>query len=463
MGDNTYGLAYERVNFDGQFESWMPPINKERETWLDWRIRAKTWVSWHADLDDLEIMLGEKCRPKDAVAAADWDAVNEAVYHAILAAIPYHVFSDDSFVALYLLDTKFDGARLWRGLDRRYEGTTPSCQADTRMSRFREKFKDGKWSKDLYPADAETDCCARRRAAVAHQQQNINVPRCCVCVGLHLQGASNSIEQKGKPLRQQRSEEDAAEAHEKPLRRQRSEEDAVEAHEIKDAAKAHESAQAPTPTTSPHPPPSSPQPQPPPPNFMNEGTRPTTSPHPPPSSPQPQPPSTPPQPPPPPNFMNEGTRTAPVVIGQERYTSRLVACDFSQVERENYLESSKTCAPVARMSTSQTMFRLTAEHVLELVDMTVDAACFNAPVEKDLHGYLPNDIASRNCCSSLSESITTVLGSWLTRLPVDPCPYVSRDEGGESESLAAVHVEGPAFFASTRWPPPRGPSKSGLG
>ena len=73
-----------------------------------------------------------------------------------------------------------------------------------------------------------------------------------------------------------------------------------------------------------------------------------------------------------------------------RYKARLVAQGFSQVEGEDFFETS---APVARMSTLRTVFSLTAEHDFELESMDVDTAYLNAPVEEELFVKLPTEFS----------------------------------------------------------------------
>ena len=76
-----------------------------------------------------------------------------------------------------------------------------------------------------------------------------------------------------------------------------------------------------------------------------------------------------------------------------RYKARLVAQGFSQVEGEDYFETS---APVTRMSTLHTVFSIAVERDFELVGMDVDAAYLNAPVEEELvvcvvaHRFFPS-------------------------------------------------------------------------
>ena len=139
-----------------------------------------------------------------------------------------------------------------------------------------------------------------------------------------------------------------------------------------------------------------------------------------------------------------------------RYKARLVAQGFSQVEGEYFFETS---APVARMSTLRTVFSSAAEHDFELVGMDVDAAYLNAPAEEELYVSLPSDFAphsnskpfvrclrrslyglkqsGKNWYNSLDGFLTTMPDIQLTRSDVDPCLYVSSDEGGETDLLVA--------------------------
>ena len=142
-----------------------------------------------------------------------------------------------------------------------------------------------------------------------------------------------------------------------------------------------------------------------------------------------------------------------------RYKARLVAQGFSQVEGEDYFETS---APVARMSTLRTVFSIAAARDFELVSMDVDAAYLNAPVEEELYVSLPDDFSptlgrpfvrrlrkslyglkqsGKNWYNELHEFLTNIPDLTLTRSDVDPCLYVSRDEGGEPDLVIAVYVD----------------------
>ena len=90
--------------------------------------------------------------------------------------------------------------------------------------------------------------------------------------------------------------------------------------------------------------------------------------------------------------------------------------------------------------------------------MDVDAAYLNAPVEEELYVSLPSAFSKpfvrrlrrslyglkqsgKNWYNSLDEFLTTIPDVPLIRSEVDPCLYVSSDEGGETDLLVAVYVD----------------------
>ena len=114
------------------------------------------------------------------------------------------------------------------------------------------------------------------------------------------------------------------------------------------------------------------------------------------------------------------------------------------------------------MSTLRTVFSIAAERDFELVGMDVDAAYLNAPVEEELYVSLPTEFSPQsgkpfvrrlrrslyglkqsgnNWYNELDEFLTNIPNLQLTPSDVDPCLYVSCDEGGETDLIIAVYID----------------------